>query len=116
MFDPWAGKTKPSKPSAKRESSFQIWIDGVGGYLVCPNKSVWIGQAIPQAGIEIPLQGDLRRRHACIELHRGEHLISPAGNLKIDGIKARNGISPLMDGQELQFGDCLLYTSDAADE
>lgn len=100
-----AKKSQRAKRPGKHRS-FQIWIDGVGGYLVCPSKSVWIGQAIPRAGIDIPIKGDLRRRHACIELHRGEHLISPAGRLKIDGITARNGVSPLVDGQELQFGEC----------
>ena len=104
MFDSPAGK--PPKPRrSEQHCSFRIWIDGVGGYLVCPGKSVWIGQAIPQAGIDIPIEGDLHRRHACIELHRGEHLISPAGELKIDGVIARNGISPLIDGQELQLGE-----------
>lgn len=104
MFDTWAQKSNQSqRPSP--DQSFQIWIDGVGGYLVCPQKSVWIGQAIPQSGIDIPVVGDLRRRHARIELREGEHIISPAGNLKIDGSSARPGWCPLTDGQEIQFGE-----------
>lgn len=104
MFDTWTQTSKRSeRPSP--DQSFQIWIDGVGGYLVCPHKSVWIGQAIPQSGIDIPVVGDLRRRHARIELKEGEHLISPAGHLKVDGNSRRAGCSPLEDGQEIQFGE-----------
>lgn len=104
MFDTWTKKSNQSR-RPNPDQSFHIWIDRVGGYLVCPNRSVWIGQAIPQSGIDIPVLGDLRRRHARIELREGEHIISPAGNVKIDGSEKPSGWCPLTDGQEIQFGD-----------
>ena len=49
------------------EQSFMMWIDGVGGYLVCPATKNTIGQAITQSNIQIPILGDLQRRHCRIE-------------------------------------------------
>jgi tetratricopeptide (TPR) repeat protein len=65
--------------------SFLLWVDGVGGYLVCTDRVNTMGQAMPQANISIPIQGDLRRRHARLEAVGGHHLIQPLGPVTIDG-------------------------------
>ncbi len=43
---------------------FLLWIDGVGGYLVCLAPRVTFGQAIAEAPIDIPLLADVSRLHA----------------------------------------------------
>ncbi len=68
--------------------SFLLWVDGVGGYLVCTERVNTIGQAMPQANISIPIQGDLRRRHARLETVGGHHLIEPLGPVTVDGQRA----------------------------
>lgn len=65
--------------------SFLLWVDGVGGYLVCTDRVNTVGQAVPQANISVPIQGDLRRRHARLETVGGHHLIQPLGPVSIDG-------------------------------
>lgn len=65
--------------------SFLLWVDGVGGYLVCTDRVNTLGQSVPQANIAIPIQGDLRRRHARFETVGGHHLIQPLGPVAIDG-------------------------------
>jgi len=43
-----------------------LWIDGVGGYLLCLGNQIAIGQATPEAGVDIPVFADISRRHATL--------------------------------------------------
>ena len=63
-----------------RHQQFLIWVDAVGGFLVCPNSMNIIGCAIPQANIEIPIMADLSRRHVKIQSTTDGHLIHPLAN------------------------------------
>lgn len=66
--------------------SFLLWVDGVGGYLVCTSNVNTLGQSVPQANISIPIQGDLRRRHARVETVAGHHLIQPLGPVALEDV------------------------------
>ena len=39
---------------------FLIWIDSVGGFLVCPGDEVTFGQAVPGNPVDVPLVADFR--------------------------------------------------------
>jgi len=54
--------------------SFMLWIDGVGGFLVCTGETVTIGRAVPNSGIDIPVQADLRRHHLKIKRVENQYL------------------------------------------
>lgn len=82
---------------------FMIWIDAVGGFLVCPGSSNIIGQAVPNANIQIPLTGDLQRRHVRIESVDGAHLIHPLGQVSIDERDVTESVA-LCDGQSISLG------------
>jgi tetratricopeptide (TPR) repeat protein len=43
---------------------FFLWIDGVGGFLVCLSPRLTLGQAGPTARVDIPLFADVSRLHA----------------------------------------------------
>jgi hypothetical protein len=43
-----------------------LWVDGVGGYLVCLEPRVTFGQAIPGARVDVPLCADVSRLHATL--------------------------------------------------
>ena len=45
---------------------FLLWVDAVGGYLVCLDDEVTLGRAGPDAVADVPLLGDLSRRHATL--------------------------------------------------
>ncbi|WP_460183188.1 FHA domain-containing protein [Thermopirellula anaerolimosa] len=45
---------------------FLLWVDGVGGYLVCLKSSVTLGRAEPKGGADVPLIADLSVKHARI--------------------------------------------------
>jgi hypothetical protein len=85
-------------------NTFVMWIDGVGGFLVCTSPRNIIGQAIPNTEISIPILGDLRRRHARIETINGQHLLQFLGIDRVEGhavdepLAMRNGQTINLDG------------------
>ena len=57
---------------------FVMWIDGVGGYLVCLSQRVAFGQATANGPVDVPLFADVSRLHA--ELTRdGEGYVLESG-------------------------------------
>ncbi|WP_145058938.1 FHA domain-containing protein [Lignipirellula cremea] len=92
-----------SSDSLRFGSRFLLWIDGVGGYLVCRQKEVLIGQARPGSAADIGLLGDLTREHARIRRDGEEYLIEPLAELRQNG-QPRQGVGPLIDGDELELG------------
>ena len=70
-------KDSRNRNTTKKNHRFLIWIDTVGGYLVCPNSSNMMGGAVPHANIEIPIMADLNRRHVKITLTDLGHMIHP---------------------------------------
>jgi hypothetical protein len=45
---------------------FLLWVDAVGGYLVCLDDRIVLGRAGPESHADIPLMGDLSRNHATL--------------------------------------------------
>jgi hypothetical protein len=43
-----------------------LWVDGVGGYLVCPRTAVSLGQGFADPPADVPLLADVSRNHAVI--------------------------------------------------
>jgi hypothetical protein len=71
-----------SRSSAANASAmpkrFLLWVDGVGGYLVCLASRVTFGQATAEAPVDVPLFADVSRLHA--ELSRdGEGYVVESG-------------------------------------
>jgi len=68
----WLGPvTRPSAAPAGPAGSgprgrFLLWADAVGGYLVCLDGEVVLGRAGPEGDADVPLLGDLARRHATL--------------------------------------------------
>lgn len=65
----------PARPLARAEAAgprgrFLLWVDAVGGYLVCLDDRIVLGRAGPDSPADVPLMGDLSRNHAT--LIRGE--------------------------------------------
>ena len=64
---------------------FLLWIDSVGGYLVCTNSRVRIGQMAPGNAIEAPIVADLARHHATLRRDAESYLIEPVRDVKLNG-------------------------------
>ena len=43
---------------------FLLWVDGVGGFLVCLNARVTFGQAVAEGPVDVPLFAELSKLHA----------------------------------------------------
>lgn len=65
-------------------SRFMIWVDGVGGYLVCADDLNSIGQATEQNDVAIPISGDIHQLHARIQSADNGHLLHPVGPVFIE--------------------------------
>lgn len=81
----------------------QLWIDGVGGYLLLPADRIVIGQAMRSAGVDLPILGDLRRRHAMIRRSEGEYLLEPLAETRLNG-KLIEVPMPLSNQDKIQLG------------
>lgn len=83
---------------------FLLWVDAVGGFLVCTGDSVVLGQPVPGSDVDIPLRGDLSRRHAVIHRDGEGYLIEPVRSVRING-KSIDKHTSLSDGDMLTIGD-----------
>jgi hypothetical protein len=94
--DTVAGSEKPQRAL--------LWIDSVGGFLVCLDNAITIGQ--PSAGehVALPILADLSRRHAVIRRESGAYIIDPLQRTVIDGREIKVP-TVLADNQLIQLGD-----------
>ncbi len=84
-----------------------LWIDGVGGYLVCWGERVTLGQPVSgpgSAGPEIGIWGDLSRQHAAIARVGDGYTLEPLRTTRVEG-RSLNETTLLADGQTIQLGD-----------
>jgi len=64
---------------------FWLWVDGVGGYLVCPGETVTIGQPAIDGSTDVPILADLSRRHAEISRQGENYLLHALREARVDG-------------------------------
>jgi len=93
--------------AAKAPERFLLWVDGVGGFLVCLDDEIVLGQASPGNAIAVPILADLSRQHARIRREDG-YLIEPLGEVWIDGKKIHR-TTVLTDGEEIRLGDGVCF-------
>jgi FHA domain len=86
-----------------------LWADAVGGFLVCHDDQIVIGRAGPDSVADIPILGDLSRRHATIA-RTGEnyllraHAPTYANGRPVDTVTLRDGdVIRLGASVELEF-------------
>jgi hypothetical protein len=63
---------------------FLLWIDGVGGYLVCLGGRVTLGQATPEASVDVPLFADVSRIHATITRDAEGYLLETVRRVQVN--------------------------------
>src|SRR4051812_28694994 len=111
-----ARRVRPSTRPASRSSEVDtvagseqaeralLWVDAVGGFLVCLDDAIAIGQPSPGESVALPILADLSRRHAVIRRDAGAYVLDSLQRTLIDGreIKAP---TVLVDNQLIQLGD-----------
>lgn len=84
---------------------FLLWIDRVGGYLVCTGDRVLLGQAVPQNAVDVPILADIARHH--VRIHREDrYLLEPLSDVWI-GQRPVRGMVVLADGDTIRLGSGL---------
>jgi hypothetical protein len=81
-----------------------LWVDAVGGFLVCTGDEIVIGQPVPGCEVDVPIRGDLSRRHAVIHRDAEGYLVEPIREVKING-KPVERTTSLKDGDRLTLGE-----------
>jgi len=120
----------PSEQQALPQDRFMLWIDGVGGYLVCQASSLVIGQpdsadqrgmggragapaqqygsggdVAAQAGgrgADVPILADLSRRHCRIRRVGEDYVLDPLKEVRVNH-RAVRAPTLLADGAELEL-------------
>lgn len=81
---------------------FLLWIDGVGGYLVCLANRVTLGQATPDAYVDIPLFADVSRIHASLTRDTEGYLLEATRPLQVNGQTVERAL--LQSGDRVTLG------------
>ena len=71
-----AAATRTHEPG-RQSPRFMLWIDAVGGYLVCLGDEIIVGQAHPNAQVDVPIQADISRRHVKLRRVGEGYVIEP---------------------------------------
>jgi hypothetical protein len=85
--------TQITQPSTNGEASttnalpprFWLWIDGVGGYLVCLGNRLTFGQAMPGAPVDVPLVADVSRLHATLTRDAEGYVLEAVRPIQVNG-------------------------------
>lgn len=88
------------RPAAPR---FLLWVDGVGGYLVCEGDELVIGQPAPGNRVDLPILADLSRRHAVVRRYSEGYVLEPVKECRLDGRPVAAPVS-LRDGCQVELG------------
>ena len=104
-----AGRPVPARPLARAEADgpkgrFLLWVDAVGGYLVCLDDRIVLGRAGPDSHADVPLMGDLSRNHATL-VRDGEGYVLQAHHSLVRQRQAGRPSRPsLRDGDVIRLG------------
>jgi hypothetical protein len=81
-----------------------LWVDGVGGYLVCLGDEIVLGQPSSESNPEVPILADLSRRHAVIRREGEGYTIEAIRSVKVEG-RIVTKTAPLFDGSAIELGE-----------
>ncbi|MEQ1904582.1 MAG: hypothetical protein ABL888_10380 [Pirellulaceae bacterium] len=93
---------QPTTTPESLPSNFMLWIDGVGGFLICCGKSLWLGRYVDRSNIDIPLQSDLLRRHANLFATSDGYSLVGTANTTVAGRSCETP-QPLVDGDSIHL-------------
>jgi hypothetical protein len=94
----------PEQPAPKSDGQFLLWIDGVGGYLVCLASRITIGQATPDTTVDVPLFADVSRLHAALTRDSEGYLLEGLRPVQVNGQPVLRTL--LRTGDRVTLGSC----------
>jgi len=97
----------PSEPAVEAPAQLVLWIDEVGGYLVCLNNRVTIGQATPESTVDLPLFADVSRLHAALTRDSEGYLLEGLRPVQVNGQAVPKAL--LRAGDRVTLGACCQF-------
>jgi len=97
-------RVKPTQPDARADLSprYLLWIDGVGGYLICLGNRITLGQALPEAHVDVPLFADVSRFHATLTRDAEGYLLEAARTVRVNNKEVTRAL--LQSGDRVTLG------------
>lgn len=89
-------------PSNNSSARFLLWIDCVGGYLVCLSPRVIIGQAAAEKLVDVPLVADVSRLHATLTRDAEGYVLEGAKALQVNSLTVTRAL--LRSGDRVTLG------------
>ena len=83
-------------------AAFALWIDGVGGYLVCLSHRLTLGQSLVESPVDIALLADVSRHHATIQRDPEGYFLEAVRKVQINGQPADKAL--LRTGDRITLG------------
>jgi hypothetical protein len=81
---------------------FLLWVDGVGGYLVCLSNRVTFGQATADGPVDVPLFADVSRTHAELTRDAEGYVIESGRDVRVNGTETKRAV--LSAGDRVTLG------------
>ncbi len=95
-------KNHPAPQPVSPANRFILWIDGVGGYLVCLSSRITIGQAGPDAAADIPLFADVGRQHLTLSRDGEGYSLESSKPIQVNNQVVEKGL--LKNGDRITLG------------
>jgi tetratricopeptide (TPR) repeat protein len=80
-----ADSTAHDEPTGAPPKRFLLWIDGIGGYLVCLGAHISFGQVAGDGTVDVPLLADVSRLHATLTRDAEGYVIESTRALQVNG-------------------------------
>jgi hypothetical protein len=99
-----ASEEQPEPPIETMPQRFLLWVDGVGGYLVCLAPRVTLGQATQDSYVDVPLFADVSRLHATLTRDAEGYLLEAVRPLLVNNEPATRTL--LRPNDRVTLGSC----------
>lgn len=99
---PQAAPAPEPAPTPSLPRRFLLWIDGIGGFLVCLSAKVSLGQA-SEGTVDLPLFADISRLHAYITRDSEGYLLEALRPSSVNGKPIDKVL--LKDGDQIGLGN-----------
>jgi hypothetical protein len=73
------------EPNGSAPTRYFLWIDGVGGYLICLGGRLTFGQAFLDRHIDVPLVADVSRLHATLSRDSEGYVLEAVRPVQVNG-------------------------------
>jgi hypothetical protein len=81
-----------STTGASLPKRFLLWVDGVGGYLVCLSSRVTFGQATADGPVDVPLFAEVSRTHAELTRDGEGYVIESGRGIRVNGAETKRAV------------------------